>query len=310
MTAYAFYQIDVFADVPYRGNPAAIFPDAEGLTTEQMQQIARELNLSETAFVTASDVATRRVRFFTPATEIALSGHPTLGTWFVLGTTGVIDINPNGVTELTQEIGAGVLPVRIDAKDGEITKVVMTQGTPSYGEVLDELATDRLEQILGVPPGEITGGRPRPQIVFAGVRQLIVPVSSMASLSSAQPHQGALATFLREYRTDTVMCFSQESVDPAHAAHCRVFAPALGVPEDPVSGSAAGALGAYLVKCHVYQPNETGWTRMVFEQGLEVGRDGRIDVHVRTDERGEPSEIRVGGRCVLVLDGHLRVLPP
>lgn len=309
MDSYAFYQIDVFTDVPYRGNPAAVFPDATGLTSQQMQQIARELNLSETAFVSPSDQATRRVRFFTPATEIALSGHPTLATWFVLGVTGALDLPPDGVVDVTQEIGAGILPVSLHTESGRITKVVMTQAAPEFGEPLDELAAERLEQILGVPPGEIAAADIKPQVVSTGVRQLMVPVNNMASLSSAQPHETALAHFLTQYRTDTVMCFSLESVHPAHAAHCRVFAPMLGVPEDPVSGSAAGSLGAYLVKNRVYRPADGNRVRLLLEQGLEVGRDGRIDVEVLTDEIGTPETVRVGGACVLVLDGRLRVLP-
>jgi trans-2,3-dihydro-3-hydroxyanthranilate isomerase len=308
MEAYPFYQVDVFTNLPYHGNAVAVFPHAEGLQTHQMEQIARELNLSETAFVTPSDVATRRVRFFTPATEIPFSGHPTLGTWFILAETGELELDADGVTRVEQDIGAGILPVDIYRAEDKVTRVVMTQARPHFDAILDDFAIDRLEQVIGVPAGEISGASARPQVVSTGMRQLIVPIRKMAALSAAQPHQGHLSAFLQHYQTESVLCYSLEAVHPDRDAHCRVFAPALRVPEDPVTGSASGALGAFLV-ANGHGSSEEGIVRMSFEQGLEVGRQGLVNVEVEADEDGNPTDVRVGGECVLVLEGKVRVLP-
>lgn len=305
MRRYRFYQADVFTREPFAGNAVAVLPDAEGLTADVMQKIARELNLSETSFVTPSTVATRHVRFFTPVSEIPFAGHPTLGTWFVLAASGRVPLSGEGSTIFTQEVGAGVLPVEVLSRGDEVERVVMTQGPPVFGPVLEDLVT--LERVLGLPPGQIAAQPTAPQIVSTGLPQLMVPVGSLATLSGARVHSGMLAEFLRPYQTDCAMCFSLEAVDDSSDAHCRMFAPGLGVPEDPGTGSAAGALGAYLVK-HGIVPGTPGRrVSLTFEQGLELGRPSRIEVELTMDGGGEPCVVRVGGSCVLVLEGEVRV---
>src|SRR6185503_5812283 len=132
MATHRFYQLDVFTRTPLKGNALAVFPDARELSTETMQAIAREMNLSETTFVTASDKATKRVRFFTPGNELPLAGHPTIGTWWLLAERGLIDVPAAGDIRLTQETGAGVLPVRVSLADRRPTRVTMTQADPQF----------------------------------------------------------------------------------------------------------------------------------------------------------------------------------
>ena len=134
MAPHPFYQLDVFTRTPLAGNALAVFPDARGLSAGTMQALAREMNLSETTFVTASAGATRQVRFFTPAAEIPLAGHPTIGTWWLLAERKLIDVPENGDVTVTQETGAGILPVRITMAGGRPTRVVMTQTLPQFGE--------------------------------------------------------------------------------------------------------------------------------------------------------------------------------
>jgi trans-2,3-dihydro-3-hydroxyanthranilate isomerase len=305
MSTHTFYQLDVFARDPLAGNPLAVFPDAAGLDAATMQRLAREMNLSETTFVLPSTTATRRVRFFTPAAEIPLAGHPTIGTWWLLAELGALPLDANGTTRVTQETGAGVLPVDIETRDGTVTRVVMTQAEPQFGETVAGGA--RLAKALGGAAG-LLPKHPVPQIVSTALPQLMVPVRSLQKLE-ALPSGGAgmaLATLLRAVGTDCAMLYTLETVDPTATVHCRMFAPGLGVPEDPATGSAAGALGCYLVWHALVRPHD-GIARLVVEQGLEIGRPSRIEVDVAVGNGGEITAVRVGGEAVTVISGEVRL---
>jgi trans-2,3-dihydro-3-hydroxyanthranilate isomerase len=305
MSAHRFHQLDVFTRQPLAGNPLAVFPDATGLDAATMQALAREMNLSETTFGLPSSVATRRVRFFTPAAEIPLAGHPTIGTWWLLAESGAIELEPTGTTRVTQETGAGVLPVDIETKDGAVTRVVMTQAEPQFGEPVAGGA--RLAKALGGGAG-LLSKRPAPQVVSTGLPQLMVPVRSLEQLQ-ALPSGGAgmaLAGLLRAAGTECAMLYTTETTDPAATVHCRMFAPGLGVPEDPATGSAAGALGCYLVWHALVRPHG-GMARVIVEQGIEIGRPSRIDVEVAVGNGGEITSVRVGGEAVTVISGEVRL---
>jgi trans-2,3-dihydro-3-hydroxyanthranilate isomerase len=305
MPTHQFCQLDVFTSEPLTGNPLAVFPDAQALTTETMQALAREMNLSETVFVTESQVATRRVRFFTPAAEIPLAGHPTVGTWWLLAERGELDIPDNGTHRITQETGSGVLPVDIQMTNGTPSEVVMLQPLPDFGAMVPE--RDGLTEVLGgeaatLPP------EPLPQIVSTGLPQMMVPITSLAALKSL-PSGGAggsLAGFLRDLGTDCAMCYSLEAEDPEATVHCRMFAPGLGVPEDPATGSAAGALASYLVWHGIVRPHD-GVATVIVEQGIEIGRASRIHVEIAVGNGGEITEVRVGGTAVTIIDGEVRL---
>lgn len=305
MPGHPFVQIDVFTREPLAGNALAVFPDATGLDAKSMQALAREMNLSETTFVTPSTAATRRVRFFTPTAEIPLAGHPTIGTWWALAELGALELKPDGVTRVTQETGAGVLPVDIHSKNGNVTRVVMTQAEPQFGDPVSPGA--RLAKALGGGAGLLLK-QPVPQVVSTALPQLMVPIKSLAKLK-ALPSGGAgmgLATLLRELGTDCAMCYTLETERPEATVHCRMFAPGLGVPEDPATGSAAGALGCYLVWHAQVRPHD-GVARITVEQGIEINRPSMIHVEIAVGNGGEITAVRVGGEAVTVITGEVRL---
>jgi trans-2,3-dihydro-3-hydroxyanthranilate isomerase len=304
MPTYRFVQLDVFTREPLAGNPLAVFPDATGLDDRTMQALAREMNLSETTFVLPSSVATRRVRFFTPAAEIPLAGHPTIGTWWLLAAQGGVEVARDGVTRLTQETGAGVLPIDIHCENGRVRRVVMTQADPQFGE---SVPAEGLGPLLG-GPADIVAPEPLPQVVSTALPQLMVPIRSLADLRALPSGGGgaALARRLREWGTDCAMCFTLETERPEATVHCRMFAPGLGVPEDPATGSAAGALGCYLVWHGLVRPHD-GVARVVVEQGHEIHRPSVIAVDVTVGNGGEITEVKVGGEAVAVITGEVHL---
>jgi trans-2,3-dihydro-3-hydroxyanthranilate isomerase len=303
MARYRFHQLDVFTRTPLTGNPLAVFPQASGLDAATMQALAREMNLSETTFVTPSVVATRRVRFFTPTAEIPLAGHPTIGTWWLLAETGEIELPETGEVRVTQETGTGVLPVDLSAAAGKVTQAIMTQAPPAFGSTVDDLGL--LGAALGGDGRTIAPGPP-PQVVSTALPQLMVPIRSLAHLNALPSGGGGavLTQLLRALGTDCAMCFAMEATTPDASVHCRMFAPGLGVMEDPATGSAAGALGAFLVRHALVKP-QNGIARVTMEQGLEIGRPSIIHVEVRTDEAARPVEVRVGGEAVTVITGEV-----
>ena len=304
MSTYTFYQLDVFCEKPLAGNPLAVFPEPGKLTPKQMQAIAREMNLSETTFVLPSTRATKRIRFFTPTAELPLAGHPTIGTWWTLAELGLVDVPRDGVCRVTQETGSGVLPVDIHMKGGKPEQVVMVQALPAFEETA--LDVDELSAALGGSAGLVS--EPAPQVVSTGLPQLMVPIRSLEALKSL-PSGGAgagLARMLRSVGTDCAMCYALETEHPEANVHCRMFAPGLGVPEDPATGSASGALGSYLVWHGIMRPHD-GVANIHIEQGFEIGRPSHIHVGISVGNGGEITEVRVGGRAITVIKGELRL---
>jgi trans-2,3-dihydro-3-hydroxyanthranilate isomerase len=302
MRSYTFYQADVFTDRPFTGNPLAIFPEADGLSSEEMQTIAKEMNLSETTFVLpATDLKARfRLRIFTPATELPLAGHPVVGTCFVLAERGLIPLE-EGVNRIFQECKAGVLPVDIVVKDGRVSQAVMTQSPPRFFDEYRE--RDLLAQAVGLPPDQLLPDDLPAQVVSTAVPQLMVPARSLGHFGRIELDLAALRQVLRETESDCFMIFTRECVQPEGTVHARMFAPGLGVAEDPATGSASGALGAYLVKHGVVSTRPTA--RILVEQGYEMGRPSAIHVEVDSDDSG-PVEVRVGGKAVQVAEGTIR----
>lgn len=314
MREYRFLQADVFTDRAFAGNPLAIVTGADGLSGEEMQRIAAEMNLSETAFVLRpTDVqALCRLRIFTPNTELPLAGHPVVGAFFVLSRRGELGLDEalkrlgTGVHRIHQECGAGVLPVDIRVSRGEVEQVVMTQAPPRFfAEFADRAA---LAACLGIGADELLPDDRPAQVVSTALPQLMVPVRSLRSIERLELDPMAAQALLNreEIGSDCMMVFSTQCVDDHNAAHARMFAPGLGVVEDPATGSAAGALGAWLVRHRLVGDRERDPVRMVIEQGYEMGRPSSIHVEVER-ENGRPSLVRVGGQAVEVAEGVLRV---
>jgi trans-2,3-dihydro-3-hydroxyanthranilate isomerase len=306
MREYRFVQVDVFTDQPFGGNPLAVFPEAEGLATKEMQQLAREMNLSETTFVLPpqAEGADFRVRIFTPAAELPFAGHPVVGTHWVLAHLGRVALQ-EPVTQVHFELGVGVLPADLHVASAQVERVVMTQGRPTFHAVLEDVA--ELAEGLGLPPDSITTAGWPVQVVSTGVPQMMVPVRSLAqvqALDASQLNVAALSRVCRAAGTECVMVFTFETESPDSAVHVRMFAPLLGVPEDPATGSANGALGAYLVH-HQAVPVTEPTTYILSEQGAEMGRPSTL--YVEVDSRGkETTAVRVGGQVVPVAKGVVR----
>ena len=305
MPVLRFYQLDVFTSEPLAGNALAVFPDAEGIPSDQMQRLAREMNVSETTFVLPSDCATRRIRIFTPTAELPLAGHPTIGTWWLLAELRAIELPDTGVLRITQETGAGVLPVDIRVENGRLREVVMVQMQPQFIATFDDRG--RLAHALGGAENLIDDSPP-PQVVSTALPQLMIPIRSAEALRTL-PVGGSgaeLTATLREVETDCAMCYWLDPDAERLTARCRMFAPGLGVPEDPATGSAAGALGAYL-QHHGLMQADNGSAHLTVHQGEEIARPSRIQVEVDVTPHGEIREVRVGGEAVTVIEGEVRL---
>ncbi len=307
MKTHRFLQVDVFTETPFGGNPLAVFPDAEGLTTEEMQCLAREMNLSETTFVLPPQApgADFRVRIFTPAKEIPFAGHPVVGTHWVLAHLGRVELQ-EPVTHVRFELGVGVLPADLHVSDGQVEHVVMTQGRPTFHTELEDL-TD-LAEGLGLQPEAISETGLPVQPVSTGLPQLIVPVRSLAEVQGLNPTHLHVPALSRAWRRvgaeETALLFSLETEHPEADVHVRFFAPTYGIPEDPATGSANGALGAYLVRHRAVQVTEPT-TCIVSEQGAEMGRPSSLFIEVDSSDEFLTA-VRVGGQVVLVAEGMVR----
>lgn len=296
MPNYQVKIVDAFTTRRYAGNPCGVVTRAEGLTGDQMQAIARELNASETAFVLPSAVADFRVRFFTPAKEIPLAGHPTIATMFTLADEGRIDLS-RGAARVTQELNVGVLPVEILRGPEGHVRVVMTQARPEFLGLLERAAFARA---LGIEAGDIRGDVPL-QVVSTGTHQAMVPVRSLGVLGRIRPNLQQLGELEQSGQFFGAHVFALEARDPANRAHARHFAAGAGIPEDPVTGSATGGMAAYLWKYGLLRES-----RYTVEQGHFAGRPGLVDVEVDA-EGDEPVEVRIAGTAVTVLAGTITV---
>jgi trans-2,3-dihydro-3-hydroxyanthranilate isomerase len=280
--------VDAFTEEPMTGNPAGVVPDADGLDDDQLGAIANELGASETAFLTDSETADRRVRYFTPANEVDLCGHATVASHAYLFERGHIDAG-----EHTLETNVGELTITVD----DTGLVWMTQDQPDirrvdvdYDEVAAALGLDiaALEDVgADLPLARATTGLPF----------LMVPVNFIDHLRALEPDMRAIEDISDEVETAGIYAFTFDTLDGDATLHARMFAPGEGVPEDPVTGTASGACGAYLRE---YQAFDSMPEEMVFEQGHFVDRPGRVHVKVG-------AEIEVGGRAVTTLDGDLVV---
>lgn len=300
------YQVDAFTDVPFGGNPAGVVPDARGLTEEEMQKIAREMALSETAFVTPGARKDQFVvRFFTPTSEVDLCGHATIGTFFLLAELGLIRPVPGqAVTRVTQVTKAGELGVEVCwDSDGHPLRTMMEQNPPV---ILAEIR--RVEEItevagmLGISTDEIGARDSFPAIVSTGLPDLIVPVKSRDILWRMRPDMNRVADWCRRHGAISVHPFATDPIDPAHTAHCRDFSPAVGIPEEAATGTASGATAGFMVLRGLVSAAPVA--HMVLEQGHILGRPSTITCEVTTTPEG--LRVRVGGPAVTVLSGRLR----
>ena len=312
MGTHRFVQLDVFTDRPFTGNPLAVFPEPEGLTDEQMQQIARDMNLSETVFVLPSEHegVLRRLRIFTPTSELNFAGHPIAGTWFCLAREGVVPApeNGEGIVQIKHEVGIGVLPIAIEFKNGEPTRVVMTQGKFEIkAEIEDWHDQADIARGLGLAREDLDETLPI-QACSTGNTMLLVPIRSLADLGRCRPNVSLLEeVYARNGFADSgatgCYAFTRETIEVGDArAHARFFV-GQNIGEDPATGSAAGPLGGYLVHHDAtgVEPVD-GVYKFVIEQGDFIKRPSRIGLEVK-GAPGKVEEVRVGGLSVVVAKG-------
>jgi trans-2,3-dihydro-3-hydroxyanthranilate isomerase len=283
------YQLDVFAPGPFRGNPLAVFPDAGDLKSEQMQAIAREMNLSETSFVTNVDADGYDARIFTPAEELPFAGHPTLGTAWLLRHLGKAPGD-----RAVQRTAAGDTEVRFE---GDLVWFERPGHASPDLESTDTTSTANLAGALGLREDDVgmearelgRSGRLMPSLSNAAYDQMMVPVKDVDALQRivVRPDLLGRAAIMGVY------CFSAFR---AGAVRARGFFPNVGVDEDPATGSAAAALGIYLA-------DRLGDIDLEVIQGVEINRPSSILV------RGRSGTVQVGGRCEMVLEGRLVSLP-
>lgn len=296
MTTLAYTLVDVFTETPLAGNPVAVFGDAGGLPVELMQAIAAELNLSETVFVTAADADAGRytVRIMTPATELPFAGHPTIGTAVALARrAGSAEV---ATIELAEAIGAVAVTVEPSGPRGGRARFT----APRPPAAIDNpVAADTAAGVLGLDPGAIAAA---PRSWSAGVPFLFVPVASRQALASIRLDGAGWQRHLADTPAPHVYAYWLAPGAPGEV-HARMFAPAMGIAEDPATGAGAVALaGELAARLGVAD----GRIRATIHQGEAVGRPSRLELEARV-AAGAVAEARLGGPAVVVGEGALRL---
>jgi trans-2,3-dihydro-3-hydroxyanthranilate isomerase len=304
--SYKYYTLDVFTEEIFGGNQLAVLPEAEGLTDHQMQQIAREFNFSETVFVLPPEnpQADYKLRIFTPGKELPFAGHPTIGAAYLLAT-----IQHNSTPEesiiLNLEEGVGIVPV----------KVYFEQGKPVYSELtaakLPEFDSKipsimEIASVISVDPEDILEGDNAPQAVSCGIPYLFITLKNREALKRAKINREKWQEILANYWAADVYLITFDPELENSDLRCRMFAPSMGITEDPATGSAATALAGYLTQNNPNSP-ENGTLSWTIEQGFEMGRPSILKVEVALNNY-QITEIRVGGSSVLVSEGIIRHL--
>ncbi|UFJ39464.1 PhzF family phenazine biosynthesis protein [Brevibacillus humidisoli] len=305
MRTLAYTLTDVFTDRIFGGNQLAVFTQPPALSTGEMQAIARELNLSETVFVYEPDHARhhRKLRIFTPDIELPMAGHPTIGTAYVLANEGLIE-TVEGENVWVFEEGVGDITVIVQKENGRIGKIEMFQPTPVFGEVFHNKQS--AAELLSLAVEDIRQDLPI-QTVSTGVPFLFIPVQSLAAMRRIHFRPDVWQEgFATDEHTRHIFAFAVETENADSDVHSRMFAPAMGIREDPATGGASGPLGVYLVEHGVVPPAVQGVYEIRSEQGLEMGRPSLIDITV-VKHGHEYKQVKVGGTSVKVGEGKLYV---
>lgn len=292
------YQVDAFTDKPFGGNPAGVIPDAENLSEEDMQKIANEMNLSETAFVKKIDEDSFEVRFFTPKCEVDLCGHATIATFYVLGKKGYIRHEDRGSVTITQKTKVGQLPVELYFEKDEIVKVLMHQGKPeAFGNIKD---TAEISEILSVSKEQvgIKSFNLEPEIISTGLKDIIVPVKDEETLKSLKIDFKKMDDYCTNKDTVGMHVFTIDDLSEG-IVHCRNFAPSLGIYEEAATGTANGALIYYMKKNNMLKANS-----ILANQGNYMNRPSKILCEIHETEND--NIIKVGGKAVIVMEGVIK----
>ncbi len=310
--AYEYHITDVFTDRPFSGNQLAVLTDARGLSDQQMATIAREFNFSETVFFFPPEnpANTRRVRIFTPASELDFAGHPTIGAAFVLAASGMVEL-AGPETRIVLEENVGPVPVLIRSENGHPVFAQLTAAKiPERGTEKYDAAT--LAAVLSLELEAVTlDGGYGIEWWTVGVPYLYVPLRDADALLRARISMDHWEKTLRDTPAPELYLFTEEEASAARdgvrsgdgVIRARMYAPALGIMEDPATGSAAAAMGGYLAS---RSNKKDGMLRYTIHQGVEMGRASRLEVEVDV-AAGAVLAVRVGGASVLISSGVLHV---
>src|SRR5215204_4478835 len=298
-----YHLVDVFTDRAFGGNPLAVVTNGRGVRPETMQAVAKELNLSETTFVLPPDDPRHdwRVRIFTPSSELPMAGHPTVGTAFVLAREHLI---PRGgrETNIVFEEGVGPVPVRVEFENGEPSFAEMSQPLPTFGPRLSDAGA--VAAMLSLGAEDVDDGLPL-EVVSCGVPFLFVPLRSLDAARRARPRADLMEqASARDGVPTEVFVFAREVEGAGSTVHSRMFAPGIGITEDPATGAASGPLGCYLVRYGLVECDPAA--EIVSEQGIEMGRPSHI--RIRIERRGDDiTAVRVGGQCHFMGEGFIEI---
>jgi trans-2,3-dihydro-3-hydroxyanthranilate isomerase len=294
MTAHSFYIVDVFAEQKYAGNQLAVFKNAQGLTSDDMQKIAQEMGFSETTFI-LSDTPHEGgydVRIFTPTAEVPFAGHPTLGTAYIIRR----EILGRAVDRVNLNLKIGQIPVVFEPQAGGEDIPWMTPKEPTFHETLE---AREIAPLLRVRPEDIDGDFPI-QAVSTGLPFVFVPLRTLDAVRRAAVIKDRWLEWVQDRPTKMVFLFCRQTVEPHNHLHARMFADYYGIAEDPATGSANSCLAAYLVK---YRYFGTAQIDIQVEQGYEIGRPSRI--YLRAKESDGRIQVEVGGKVFAVMEGSL-----
>lgn len=294
-----YHTCDVFTNRRFGGNQLAVFPDATTIPEEHLQSIAREFNFSETTFVYPPDDPrhTKRVRIFTPGNELPFAGHPTIGTAITLAATGAVKTSGRE-TKIVLEEGVGPVPVTIRIDDGTPSFAQLTAAKPP--EFSDNVPhTGILAKMLTLSRNDLDDARFPIQFVSVGFPFLFVAVKDRAILRKISVN----VQVMKELHLKEIFVFTADAEQSDFHFRARMFAPLIGIPEDPATGSAAASFSGYLA---AKDPRHDGTLQWNIEQGFEMGRPSHL--YIEADKKaGEITSIRVGGNAVMMTNGYLEI---
>jgi trans-2,3-dihydro-3-hydroxyanthranilate isomerase len=296
-----YLHLDVFTDRKFGGNQLAVFPDAAGLTAGQMQALTKEMNFSESTFILPSERPDTdiRMRIFTPAREMPMAGHPTVGSAFALAHEGVI---PPGRPRWVFGLNIGPTPVDLEWEGARPAFAWMNQKLPVFGNIVPDV--EAAARAVGVDPASIRATGLPVQEVSCGVPFVFVPLATRADVDASRASLDAFNALCRAHGVDdhAVFVFSLEPGPDAATVYSRMYAPGLGIAEDPATGSASGPLGCYLVRHGVVSGANAARIRSL--QGAKMGRPSWIHIAIGGDAAAIAS-VKVGGTAVLLGEGYL-----
>src|SRR4030042_4733456 len=298
MAQFRYFTVDVFTNQRFGGNQLAVFPDASEIPENLLQKITREFNFSETTFVYPPENSSNdcKCRIFTPGLEVPMAGHPTIGTAYILLSQDLVKPGNEGFLMLEEKVG----DIRVDfIKDKEeYQTITMSQPLPKFGPV--EKDYKLVAGIMSVASDEIDQRYPI-QSVSCGNNFLFVPLKNLAAVHQANVRMELLKAASIHLDSTELFLFTAETVYNNSDFHCRMFAPLIGVPEDPATGSGAGPFGCYLV-----QNGISNGDQVIIEQGIEMGRPSILKVHIEGIKDGI-TRVQVSGDVVLVSEGKLYI---